>query len=99
MSKQKFLPNAVIVASCAFLGAGSVYGQSYDPAWLEDLQSDLAKNHECAVSEYLTIHESELGGRNMYIARVKCRDGRLFDAYKLEPQEEFAIQPCEIVAC
>ena len=75
------------------------YGQTSVPVWLDDLEYELVVNHDCEPAEYLSIHEGKIGGRNMYIARAKCTDGRVFDAYKLEPQEEFAIKPCEIQSC
>ncbi|MGI9353520.1 MAG: hypothetical protein ACR2O3_18320 [Rhizobiaceae bacterium] len=75
------------------------FAQSSTPVWLDDLQYALVVNHDCEVKEYLSLHEGKLGDRNMYIARAKCVDGRVFDAYKLEPQEEFAIKPCEILSC
>ena len=73
--------------------------QSTDPAWLEDLEFELATKHECEVSEYVTIHEGKVGGRDFYTAKVKCVDGRTFDASRIDPRKEFHIRLCEIITC
>lgn len=91
------------VTAVAFIAATLISfhatAQSSDPAWLEDLEYELAVEQECEVAEYLNIHEGQLGGRNMYTAKVKCKDGREFDANKLEPQDKFDIKICEVITC
>ena len=79
--------------------ASLAMAQSENPAWVEELENQLAISHECKVVEFLIMHEGKLGGRDMYTARVRCADRRMYDAYKLEPQEEFLIKQCEVVVC
>ena len=76
-----------------------VTAQSSDPAWIEDLEFELAVNHECKVVAYLHMYEGKLGGQNLFSAKVKCEDGREFDASKTETDEEFSIRQCEVVSC
>ena len=76
-----------------------IAAQSSDPAWIEDLEFELAVNHECKVVDYLNMQEGKLGGKNFYSAKVKCEDGREFDASKTETDEEFSIRQCEVITC
>lgn len=73
--------------------------QSTNPAWLEELEYELVTDFDCYVVEYLSMHEGKLGGLNMFYAKVKCADGRQFDASKTELEEEFNITLCKVVAC
>ena len=99
MTKSNATRRTLVFAMLALLGPSSAMAQSQNPAWIEELESQLAISHECKVVEFLKMHEGKLGGRGMYTARVKCADRRMFDAYKLEPQEEFLIKKCEVVVC
>ena len=81
------------------MGIVPVVAQSQNPAWTQDLEYELATYHECKVVEFLSMHEGSLGGRDLYTARIQCADKRMFDAYKLEPQEQFLITRCEQVIC
>ncbi len=73
--------------------------QSSNPAWLENLSHQLAAEKQCQVDYYVNVREGKLGGWNTYDARAQCRDGRQFDASKIDPAEKFAIRPCQIVVC
>ncbi len=59
--------------------AGSALSQSADPAWLEKLNQQLARDQKCEVEYYVNLREGKLGGFNTYAARAQCRDGRQFD--------------------
>ncbi len=75
------------------------FAQSADPSWLEDLTWQLAVENECKVDKYIKTHEGKVGGKLFYEARLKCEDGRILDAHRIEPQETFVIKACEIVVC
>lgn len=79
--------------------SSQVTAQSQNPGWIEDLEYELAAKQECEVAEYLGINEGKIGSRYFYFAKVKCVDGREFDASKTEPQEEFEIRICEVQSC
>lgn len=77
----------------------STIATAAEPAWLEDLTWQLAVENECEVDNYLRTHEGKVGGKLVLTARLKCKDGRVLDAHRMEPQETFAIKPCELVIC
>ncbi len=80
-------------------GIETVFSQSSDPAWLEELSQQLAVEKECQVDYYVNVREGELAGKNTFDARAQCRDGRQFDASRIEPAKLFVIRPCGTVVC
>ena len=94
-------PITNLLASTALLLAttAAAFSQSADPAWLEDLNRQLAEQQQCEVEYYVNLHEGELGGMKTYDARAQCRDGRQFDASRIEPAKKFVIKPCGTVVC
>lgn len=88
-----------IVGALVSLTNSSAFAQSSDPSWLEGLSQQLAVEHQCRVDYYVNTNEGKLGGMNTYEARAQCRDGRQFDASKIEPAESFTIRPCGTVVC
>ena len=89
---------ALAISLVLYMGRPA-FSQSSNPAWLDDLEGELLLDKDCQVIEYLDMHEGKLGGRNTYFAKVKCQDGREYDASRIEPEEEFTIRLCEIVTC
>ncbi|MEM9104369.1 MAG: hypothetical protein AAGC96_01840 [Pseudomonadota bacterium] len=90
-----------ILAGALFLGlsaTGSV-AQSTDPAWLDDLGVQLRSELECEPNIYINMREGVLGANKVYEARVQCLDGRMFDASRVGPDENFTIRACEIAVC
>ena len=73
--------------------------QSENPAWIETLNFEMEKNHECEVAYYLHIKEGELGGKTTYEARLQCVDGRQFDASRIGEEGEFTAKLCEVQTC
>ena len=77
----------------------AVQAQSSDPAWLDNLSSQLAVEEDCAVEYYVNIKEGELAGRLTFEARAQCADGRQFDGSLIEPAEDFTISECGVQVC
>ncbi len=73
--------------------------QSSDPAWLEDVQMQLADEKQCEVAFFVRVSEDKLGGRKTYLARAQCVDGRQFDATKTEGDDAFVIRTCQVEVC
>ncbi|QBK30392.1 hypothetical protein [Roseitalea porphyridii] len=73
--------------------------QSADPAWLDTVSEQLARDEQCLVEYYVNIREGELAGRKTYEARAQCRDGRQFDAVRTEPEAQFTVRLCEVQVC
>ncbi len=86
-----------VMLSLIFIPAAMA--QSSNPAWIEDLIYELARLHECEVALLLDMQEDQIGGRNTYFAKVQCKDGRQFDASRIEPKEQFDIRLCEVISC
>ncbi len=86
---------AIIVATA--LSVPPALAQSTDPAWLDDVTEQLARDEQCAVEFFVNIREDELAGRRTYEARAQCADGRQFDAARTEPEDEFMLSECEQV--
>jgi len=95
MSDRFFVTLSAIVA----LTASTAFAQSNDPAWLDDLQAQLEKDEGCIVDLFINIDEGTLGAGRYHEARVQCRDGRLFDASRIEPESVFTIKKCQIAVC
>ncbi len=98
----KFPDNSGVAAlAVVFALSGSLpaFSQSSDPAWLEELSQQLAIEKECQVDYYVNVREGQLTGKNTYDARAQCRDGRQFDASRIEPAKQFVIRPCGTVVC
>ncbi|WP_306118565.1 MULTISPECIES: hypothetical protein [unclassified Roseitalea] len=88
------------VGSVAGLTAAqAAFAQSTDPAWLDEVTAQLARDEQCQVEYYVNIAEGELAGRRTFEARAQCRDGRQFDAARTEPEEEFTLSLCEVQVC
>lgn len=90
---------SIVLITALTLSANASFAQSNDPAWLDDLQLQMQKDKECTVDLFININEGKLGAGNYYEARVQCRDGRLFDAHRTEPEKIFTIKKCEIAVC
>lgn len=95
MSDRFFIALGVIVA----LSISAAHAQSNDPAWLDDLQTQMQIDEGCTVDLFINIDEGTLGTSQYYSARVQCRDGRLFDATRTEPEDSFTIRICQIAVC
>ncbi len=89
---------AACVMTCTALTSNAM-AQSANPGWVEDLEWQLGVEQQCEVLDYLNTHEGKLAGRDVFTAKVKCKDGRMFDAHKMEPEEKFTIKTCEVVTC
>ncbi len=87
--------------SAALLTSGTLLAaaQSSDPDWLDALRQQLASDEQCEVNYFLNLHEGQLGTNKYQEARVQCVDGRMFDASRTEPEEEFMIRPCGMAVC
>lgn len=90
------LAAALVIAGCRM---PPVWAQSSDPAWLEDVQNQLADEKQCEVAFFVRVTEDKLGGRETYMARAQCVDGRQFDATKTEGDDKFAVKACQIEVC
>lgn len=89
-----------LLASAAMaLAIHGAAAQSKDPAWIDQLKTEIAADKSCDVTLFVNIRESELAGRRLYEARVQCADGRMFDASRQEPDEHFQFQACDIQVC
>jgi hypothetical protein len=88
-----------IAAVFAFTCSAIAHAQSSDPSWLDDLNFQIEAQRGCKVSWLVRVHEGELGGRKTYEARVRCLDGRMFDAQRIGEGEAFTFKACEIQTC
>lgn len=95
MNQSKHL--AVALLFCAMPLAAAA--QSENPAWIETLNFEMEKNHECEVAYYLHIKEGELGAQKTYEARLQCVDGRQFDASRIGEEGEFTAKLCQVQTC
>jgi hypothetical protein len=77
----------------------AAFGQSSDPAWLDEMAAQLLLDEQCDVSIVMNLREGTLGGQNVYEARVRCDDGRMFDASRIGEDAVFTFKSCEIQVC
>lgn len=94
LSKLSAIALAALLAT-----SSSVFAQSSDPAWLEDMNLQIMLSEECEVSYIVSMREGKLGAKNTYEARVQCVDGRMFDASRIGDDEPFTFKACEIQVC
>jgi len=73
--------------------------QSTDLSWLDDLKDQLAYEKQCEVAYLLNMKEGMVGGQSTYEARVKCADGRMFDASRIGKAGVFKFEACETQTC
>ena len=83
----------------ALLVAVPAFAQSSDPAWLDNLKDQLARDEQCNVEYFVNVREGELAGRRTFEARAQCTDGRQFDGARTEPDRDFTISECGIQVC
>lgn len=86
------------ILSLFFLANGA-YAQSSDPAWLEDLNFQIAIDKQCEVVYLVKMQEGLLGGEPTFEARVQCEDGRMFDASRIGETAPFTFTECSIQVC
>lgn len=77
----------------------NAHAQSSDPAWLDDLNFQIATFKQCEVAYILNMREGTLGGQNTYEARVQCEDGRMFDASRIGDDAPFTFEKCDTQVC
>jgi len=99
MNKSKHCLSALLLATSLSFSCATVFGQSENPAWIDELTLQLLLEHECELAEYEILHEGKLGGQNSYTARAACKDGRRFDASRIGDEDDFNIRLCEVVSC
>lgn len=85
--------------AASFVIPAAAMAQSTDPAWLDTVSEQLARDEQCLVEYFVNTREGELAGRKTYEARAQCRDGRQFDAARTEPEAEFTLRICQVVVC
>ena len=91
---------SIALSAALLLGlTPAVLAQSSDPAWLDNLSSQLAVEEDCAVEYFLNIREGTLAGRLTFEARAQCADGRQFDGSRIEPAADFTISECGVQVC
>ncbi|WP_146149119.1 hypothetical protein [Nitratireductor sp. StC3] len=73
--------------------------QSTDPAWLDEITRAIAAEKQCEVAYFIAAREYELGGRQVFEARVQCVDGRQFDASRTGPDTDFTFEACAVRVC
>lgn len=88
-----------IVAVLALVFAAPAGAQTSDPAWLDQLEAQIATDEQCEVGFYIFVNQNELGGLKVQEARVQCVDGRQFDASRSEPATTFTIKECGTRVC
>jgi hypothetical protein len=89
---------AATVASL-LLVSGTGLAQTDNPAWLDQLEEQIAEQEQCEIGFYTFVNEEKLGGRTIQEARVQCVDGRQFDASRAEPEVRFTITECGTRVC
>jgi hypothetical protein len=89
---------AAVAAGFLFVPVQAI-AQTDNPAWLEQLEEQLAVEEQCEVGFYILVNEEKLGGRSIQEARVQCVDGRQFDAARSEPDANFTINECGTRVC
>lgn len=90
---------AVIAFLALLIGPGAAFAQSSDPAWLDDLNEQIAFDKQCEIAYLLNMREGTLGGQPTFEARVQCVDGRMFDASRVGSAGFFEFKACEVQAC
>ncbi len=88
----------VSIFSLCLLSNGT-FAQTTDPAWLEELNFEIAAEKQCEVIYIVRMQEGVLGGQPTYDARVQCEDGRMFDASRIGEAAPFTFALCEIQVC
>ncbi len=89
----------VLGAWLAFAAPANLFAQSDNPAWLDELERQIAEQEQCEVGFYIFIDEQKLGGLNTVQTKLQCVDGRQFDASRTEPATEFEISECGTRVC
>lgn len=103
--KLKVLPDTHrIMAIATFIialiaPAGEASAQPSDPPWIDDMTFELLVERQCDVSYLMNMREGELGGEPTYEARVKCADGRMFDASRIGNDTGFSFTACDAQLC
>ena len=70
-----------------------------DPAWLDELKTQIQLDQECNPNYFLNIAEYRLGDDLIQEAKVVCVDGRQFDATRTGEFSLFVIKACQPVVC
>jgi hypothetical protein len=70
-----------------------------DPAWLDVLKLQLVREQACELAFLVSLREDALAGRATVEARIRCVDGRSFDASRIAPEVQFIIKQCQIEVC
>jgi hypothetical protein len=73
--------------------------QGSDPPWLDDLAFQISVEKACDVELLMNVREGELGEKRTYEARVRCADGRMFDATRIGEEEDFTFKTCDVQVC
>lgn len=89
----------ITLLAASFALPAAALAQSTDPAWLDTVSEQLARDEQCLVEYFVNTQEGELAGRRTFEARAQCRDGRQFDAARTEPEPEFTLSLCQVVVC
>jgi hypothetical protein len=88
----------VVAIALPFLSS-FVFAQTSDPAWLDTLNFEMERDHECEVAYYIRTKEGVLGANKTYEARLQCVDGRQFDATRIGEIDDFEVKRCEVETC
>ena len=83
----------------SLLVTSGAFAQSADPAWLDELNFQLAIEEECEVLYYMWLREVPADGQIAHEARAQCADGRQFDATRISPDVNFTLKRCGIEVC
>lgn len=87
------------LAIAGFALATAAAAQDQAPAWRDELERQLLKDHECKVMYLTNIKEQTEGGRETLEARAHCDDNRAFDVRRLDRGLKFDSKECGPVSC
>ena len=97
MRSTKPILAAFAAAQLALLHATAL--AQTDPAWLDELKTQIQVDQECNPNYFLNIAEYRLGDDLIQEAKVVCVDGRQFDATRTGEFSLFVIKACQPVVC
>jgi hypothetical protein len=98
-SKIKTTIRTCLPIAVAGLIASFAMAQSSNPAWTDELSSQLAVSKQCEVTSFTIVIETIKNNQIHYSARAQCVDGRQFDGERAGDKGQFLLSACDVKVC
>jgi hypothetical protein len=76
-------------------GLASLAARAEDASWETDLRDQMSYDYECEIDHLDGVELRSVDGAQAVLAKVHCKDTRIYKVNRVTDYEDFIVAPCE----